>query len=277
MYVAFTLDPARHAYLQDHRLDGKPVFPFAMAMELVSEAAQQRWPSLQVTSVQRLQVLRGIIVDGNPKALTVVVRGASEPCSSGAGCAASVEIVEASDPARPYYRAVVELSEQLPAPPPYRHPGAGRLVPFALTAEQAYEQWLFHGPRFRGITEIAGISNELLVATCRPSSPKELLAGETAGEWLIDPVIFDSALQMIILWTRSRRDATPLPSEFRRYLRFGSLSQSPVRCYLRIADQPESPIVSGDVAFLGPNDALLGLLEEMKCPSSKALNRLGKR
>ena len=42
--VSYTLDPARDLYLRDHRLDGLPVLPLAMAMELMVEAVLAGWP-----------------------------------------------------------------------------------------------------------------------------------------------------------------------------------------------------------------------------------------
>ena len=61
--VIRTLDPAKDLYLRDHVLDGKPVFPLAMAMEWMTETAQHHWPDFQVASLQDLSVLRGVILD----------------------------------------------------------------------------------------------------------------------------------------------------------------------------------------------------------------------
>src|SRR2546423_62472 len=37
--IVRTLDPEHDLYLQDHRLDGRPVLPFAVALELMAEVA----------------------------------------------------------------------------------------------------------------------------------------------------------------------------------------------------------------------------------------------
>jgi hypothetical protein len=113
-----------------------------------------------------------------------------------------------------------------------------------------------------------------MVATLVPSSPSACLKGGPEGQWLIDPVVFDSGLQMVILWARSHLDVTPLPSRYKRYRRFGSLSEGRIRCDLHIKSQPQENLFYIDLLFLGPKSRLVGMLEGMECPSSKALNRL---
>ncbi len=267
------LDLAHDLYLNDHRLDGKPVFPFAMAMELVSEVAQHGWPDLKVGSLRGLQVLRGIVLSNGKRPIEVFAKAATAPSPDWKGIDVHVEIADPDEPGKPFYRGIVELVDRLPLPP-QRSLSRNGLQPFPMTIPEAYGRWLFHGPLFQGIANIHGISPELMVATCLPSSPGRCLTGETEGTWLIDPVVFDSALQLIILWMRTYQDATPLPSRFSRYRIFGPPSDAPVECYLRVPVQPLSPVVSLDIDFVGREGQLLGVLEGMECPSSKALNRL---
>ena len=94
------------------------------------------------------------------------------------------------------------------------------------------------------------------------------------GSWLIDPVIFDCGLQMVILWARTHLDMTPLPARYERYRRFGSLSSAPVRCELRIVSRPQEQLFLIDILFVGQDGRVLGILERMECPCSRALNRL---
>jgi hypothetical protein len=58
------LDPDEHLYLDDHRLDGKPVLPATVAMELMAETAQKGWPEWHVVAVRSLQVLKGVVLEG---------------------------------------------------------------------------------------------------------------------------------------------------------------------------------------------------------------------
>ena len=272
--ATYMLDPMKDRYLQDHQLDGKPVFPFAMAMELMAEVVQHGWPDLHVTGLSDLQILKGIVVENGSKPVRVSAHAHAEPLHEEAGIHVAVEIGDVNANSRPYYRGTIELTDRLPQPPRYELPKPDELQPFALTVNEAYREWLFHGPLFQGIANIQGISSDAMIATCVPSSPQRCLTEDTAGEWLIDPVVFDSALQMIILWTRTYKDATPLPSRFRRYRRFGSLAGSQVQCHLRVPPATQDHLFSVDIAFVSTDGHLLGLLEGMECPSSKLLNRL---
>ena len=203
-----------------------------------------------------------------------MARAQAEPLHDRPGIDVNVEIREANGMGHPHYRATVELAPHLPAPPPYVCPSSETLQPFPMTAAEAYGRWLFHGPRLQGITEIEGIAGRSLHATLNASSPPPCLRDAPSGQWLIDPVMFDSGLQLFLLWARAHLDKTPLPSRFQRYRRFGSLSQSKVRCRLQILDRSSDPLYYMNLAFVGPDGRLLGLLEEAEGACSRSLNRL---
>jgi hypothetical protein len=166
------------------------------------------------------------------------------------------------------------MADTAPQPEHFQPPNLTDLTPFPLTVDAAYDRWLFHGPAFATIERIHGLSPRLLVSDCRPSAPQQLVAGAGAENWLIDPVIFDGALQSIILWARHFLDTTPLPSQFARYRRLGSLAAGQVRCYLFAPEMAGDGMFAVDIAFVDSAGRLIGYLEGMECPTSKALNRL---
>src|SRR5262249_52046695 len=69
-----TFDPAQDVFLNDHRLDGVPVLPFAMATELIAEAAQSSWPDLQLYAIRDMQLLKGVTLENGPRTLKVSLR-----------------------------------------------------------------------------------------------------------------------------------------------------------------------------------------------------------
>ncbi|HZG69227.1 MAG TPA: SDR family NAD(P)-dependent oxidoreductase, partial [Herpetosiphonaceae bacterium] len=275
--VIRTLDPAHDVYLRDHQLDGKPVLPFAMAMELMAEVVQQAWSDLKVTGLRDMQLFKGLVIENGPKRIRITARAQQDPPAERVGADVSVEITDAERPTLRYYRATVELSDRLPEPPAYAPAFTTDLDPFPLSVDDAYRQWLFHGPLFERITEIVGIGDQSITATLATSVPWQCLADGGEGEWLIDPVVVDCGLQLIILWTRARLDMTSLPARFGRYQRFGPLSAERIQCHLHVLDRRQEQVLNYNVYFVGSDGRLLGLLEDMECPYSQALNRLADR
>ena len=71
---AATLTVTRDRYLDDHRVDGRPVLPFAVAMELMAEVAAATRPGADVAGLRGIRLLHGVVVD---------VSGRERCCESG--------------------------------------------------------------------------------------------------------------------------------------------------------------------------------------------------
>jgi NAD(P)-dependent dehydrogenase (short-subunit alcohol dehydrogenase family) len=269
-----TFDVAHDRYLLDHCMDTAPVVPMAVALELMAEVAQKGWPDLQVSGVRELQLMRGVVLEQGPRPVKVIARAQVEPPHDRTGVDVNVELRDAGGSGHLCYRATVELSAGLPEAPRYQPRDGEPLRPFPLTVEQAYREWLFHGPRLQGITRIDGLTDRAIAAALDASVPPPCFDGPSEGRWLIDPVMFDSALQLFLLWVRAQLDKTTLPSRFARYRRFGSLSDAKLACHIQVLERSRDPLYYLDIAFVGPDGRLRGLLEGMEGTCSRALNRL---
>ncbi len=67
---------------------------------------------------------------------------------------------------------------------------------------------------------------------------------------------------------------TSLPSRFGTYKRFGELNGKNISCQVRIRPDSKDHVIHADVAFIGEDGRLLGLLEDLEHNCSKSLNRL---
>lgn len=271
--VCYEIDPARDAYLQHHRIDGKPVFPMAMALELMAEVVQRAWPEWCVVGIHGVRVLRGIVLENGAVQVRVRARLQSQSTDE-QDRRVEVAILDATGTLPAYYRGTVQLARQMvgtTSPPPV----LADLRPFPTTVRDAYQRWLFHGPLFQQIVAIEGIGDHWMSAIIRPSCPADCLRSfNTRGQWLIDPIMVDCGFQLAILWARVHHDMTPLPSVIGAYRRFGVPSGAPIRCQMHAETRAGGALLLNQFFFSELDGRLLGLIEDMEGACSRALNRL---
>ena len=193
----------RDRYLDDHRIAGKAVVPFAMVLEWFTRAARQAFPALRVSAIRDVAVLKGVVVENGAAELAV------EWTASGTGKERSLAFRLVGANGVVHYKATLVMSPDTTTAP--RFPGSNGLgkhaYPYAV--DEAYRRFLFHGPTLQGIEHVVGISDHGMVAKIRSSLPKHF--GDDAAAWLMDPLVVDSALQMMLLWVRETHGTAALP------------------------------------------------------------------
>lgn len=268
--LTFTIDTG-HGYLQEHCIDGIPVLPAAVALEIVAEAASVMWPDWVVAEVAEFRLLKGVQLIEPTQTLAVVINPPTYASSEGFD--ASLTIRSGSGKTqRIHYRAAVKMAQQLPEAPLHR-PGEYRER--QLPVVKAYQEWLFHGPRFQVIRAINGLSSDGAAALMCPSSPQQWLSGAPAQQqWIVDPAVLDAAPQMALLWARTFHDGSALPAQFGRVIRY--VEQLPERFHMDFQCLPgEAQQVRANVFFTDDDGKLLLLIEELECIVDARLNRLG--
>jgi Polyketide synthase dehydratase len=137
-----------------------------------------------------------------------------------------------------------------------------------MDIEEAYRNLLFHGPQFQRIAAVEGMDERGARALLRPSAP---------GEWLLDPILLDGALQLQVIWARLHWDVTLLPSEIGEYLRLAAPPgpDQLVRHELRIRPDSRPPLCHADHWFYDPDGRLIATLGDVVGVGTRALNRLG--
>ncbi|MGH3241351.1 MAG: acyltransferase domain-containing protein, partial [Spirillospora sp.] len=182
----FSLDAM--PYLSDHCVfpqapgwhdvsDRFPIVPLATLLEVMAETARELLPGLVVVGFENVRAVRWIVAAppttaeihaylieerDRPRKVKVVVQGHAD--------------------------GTVLLADHYPPPPA---PDATPLTiegPPIVTAERLYEErWMFHGPLFRGITEITALAEDGVraVLTALPT-PGAILdsAGQLCGHWI---------------------------------------------------------------------------------------------
>ncbi len=263
--------PERHIFLRDHQIDGVPVLPMVMALEIFTEVAAAIKPDTPFTAIRNLRRLTGVSYNEGGRLLKV-----EGDFRNGAGAPGLFNLAMKSDSSgQIHYRAQIEVGGVRP-PAPARV----QLVnprPLPLSVPDAYDQWLFHGPIFAGIQEVIAMGDNGIVGRVAVSRPEKLIAAgeQPLGSWLIDPVAADSSLQLCLLWIRSMFDQTPLPSGIEAYYHVKPLTEArEILCEIEIAAKPGNPNVRCDLRYYDEAGRLLGWMDGLEVTMSKALNRL---
>nr|WP_029891116.1 polyketide synthase dehydratase domain-containing protein [Polycyclovorans algicola] len=257
-------------WLSDHCLGGEAVLPAAMAVEWMAQVAACCLPTLQVVEARNLRVLNGVrLVDHHDRRLMVRSQPAGVP--NAGETLLDVEIVDTAALHRVCYRATIGLAHRLhPAPclPALLPP----VAPRRTGAEQAYRDYLFHGPRFR-VLEGELLSNQHGIdATVRRSTPTSFGLG--GGHWHFDPALLDAMPQLAIVWSRLQFDTTPLPSAMARIRRFAADGDGPLRLFWRTRSDAAAHWTHFDAWVADPYGRVVLQVEGAEGAASAALNRL---
>jgi acyl transferase domain-containing protein len=274
--------PTADAFLDDHRIDDAAVLPFAVAMEVMAETAlASAAPGETLRALREVRLFAGVTLaeDGTTLEILATPQGSARPDGTRT---VSVSI-KAAGHSRDHYRALVDLSAIAAVvapidrvPLPQQAPVAVSLAPEeAPTAQSIYRDHLFHGPAFQGVRDLT-MEPTGAHSLLQPSRPQDCLLTQPSGDWLVDPVVVDSGLQLQLVWSRLHWGLTPLPLEIAEL----TVTTSPtprlglLRHEMRIRADSARPMCRADHVFRDESGAVLLTISGMAGAGSAALNRI---
>jgi hypothetical protein len=240
-------------------------------------------------SVRRLREVRlfaGVTLDEDGTTLEIL---ASPQEGSAEGSRTVAVSIKAAGQPRDHYRALVDISATDAAPAaeavalPHQAPVAVSLTPDETpTAQSIYRDHLFHGPAFQGVRDLQTMEAAGARALLQPSRAQDCLRPDRAdtadgtGDWLLDPVVVDSALQLQLVWSRLHWGLTLLPLELAEM----TVTTSPaprhglVRHEMNVRADSVRPLCRADHLFRDESGAVLLTMHGMVGAGSAALNRI---
>jgi hypothetical protein len=138
--------------------------------------------------------------------------------------------------------------------------------------EDVYGKWLFHGPLFQGISAILSLEITEVLGTVSGCPPKKCVTTADASEWLVDPVLLDSSMQLAGIWARHFEDVTVLPTGFKTMHVFHTLGQGKATARVFL-DEANATNLLCDLAIYDEAGRLALLVEGLGGIASKAFNR----
>ena len=260
-----------HPYLNDHRLDGRPVLPLAMSMELLCAAAVRHVGGV-LLGLDDVRVLRGVTLDG-PTSLTVHV-GPTRPEGEPGDLRALVELKALGGTV--HVRASVRLGRADSAartslPESLETPQA--LDPWPTSMADAYSRDLFHGPAFHCLARIDGTAPEGMAFELSPSASRAAwLPQEPEGPWITGPLAVDGVFQALILWCRRHHAGPSLPSRVASYQQYRPHPPGGLKAVVRIRRSAKRSVLS-DIELRDSAGALVARLDGFACTVSPTLDK----
>jgi len=267
-----TIRTDTHEFMASHVLDGRAVLPAAMTLEWLAHGALHGNPGLRFVGVDDFRVFKGVLVQAEESFQVRVCADTArqrdeefvvtaELCSGGSNgrrvLHARAEIVLA---ARQPDAVAPHEPESLPA--------------LDQSIESIYSNTLFHGPAMRGLMDVESCGDSGLVARCRVAPPpRDWMQEPVRNRWIADPLVLDSGLQAMIVWTSNRVGEASLPSRLTRYRQFvPAFPEDGARIVINVRDRTDARVVS-DIDWVGEDGRVLARLEGYESVVDSSLSK----
>lgn len=276
------LDLENDLYLHDHQIDGVPVLPMAMSLEMMSEAVLSSNKGWKIARVFDMDIPSGVVIDTPRKAACIKVETISQDAerrhvrttlSTGPGAmrarfCTNFELipVSATQPKYTHFPSHVDKVSDLGE--------LGELLDETICVDMVYRDWMFHGPMFQGIKSIEMMGAHGAIGEVKSSLPARCLTTCGAESWVIDPILLDGSMQLAGVWARRYLDTTVLPTGFRTLHRFDVEVAPPLTGRVVIDPNSNDRELVCEVAVYNKHGQLLLAVTGLGGVGSKALNRL---
>jgi len=277
---AFTLNLTVDGYpfLRSHVLDGKAVLPMAIIVEWLAHGALHGNPGFRFHGFNDLRICKGVVFEEDTCCSLRVLAGRAEKRDT--FHLVPVELTGTGPDGRSllHARAEIVLAARLPEgirsiieipSTPYQ-PGNGELYD---------RERLFHGPELHGIEQVLGCSEKGIAAMVKGAPPPTgWIRQPLRSIWITDPLVIDSAFQMMILWSFERFSAGSLPCFAGRYRQFiETFPREGVQVVIRVTAEREHSALA-DMEFLERSTGkLVARLEDYECVIDPSLKQAFKR
>ncbi len=267
---AVSLSTQTHPYLNDHRLKGTPVMPFASALDYVSAVSETVTHERTPFVVRDLTLFNGVEVD-TPVELSVKMHhrawqnGRSpelelELHTKSHGDAKSKVAYRATAAAGPTaLRGDEEGGTHLAIP------NNGRVPEVDLAA--FYAQLHIHGPMLQGILSVDDMGPTHVIGVVKTSKPVDWIPNAERSNWQSDPLVIDSSFQLVAYWLWKEHAKIAFPVSFESYVQHRRFGNEKVRCVV-VRDTQNSgdnaDTFVGSIEYLDTRGSQIAIMHKVK-------------
>jgi len=275
---SLTLTVPEFPFLRSHVLDGKAVLPMAVIVEWLAHGALHGNPGFRFHGFNDLRICKGVVFEDNNSFTLNFMAGRAVKRES--FFLVPVELCSQGPNAKTILHARAEIVLAT------KHPeGIRSIKEIPSTAYAPHDgviynnERLFHGPDLHGIEQVVGCSPKGIAASVKGApAPAKWIRRPLRSAWLTDPLVLDSAFQMMILWSFERFGSGSLPCFAGRYRQFQeSFPREGVQVVIRvISETPHG--ATADMEFLDRNSGkLVARLEGYECVIDPSLKQAFQR
>ena len=276
--LALALSVSDYPFLRSHVLDGKAVLPMAVIVEWLAHGALHGNPGFRFHGFNDLRICKGVVFEQNTSCTLRIMAGRSERRES--FHMVPVELVSTGKDGRSILHAKAEIVLTSKIPAGIRSITEIPTSPYAPGNDALYNrERLFHGPDLHGIEHVDGYSAKGIVALVKGApKPAKWIKQPLRSSWLTDPLVMDSAFQLMILWSFERFGSGSLPCFAGRYRQFQeAFPKEGVQVVIRITAEREQS-ATADMEFLDRTTGkLVARLEGYECIIDPSLKKAFQR
>jgi Polyketide synthase dehydratase N-terminal domain len=137
---------------------------------------------------------------------------------------------------------------------------------------------LFHGQDLQGITEVTYCSDKGIIANVISApQPPTWMDQPIRSSWLTDPLILDSAFQMMILWSIEEKGIASLPTaiaSYRQYQR--SYPKDSANIIVEVNDHTDHR-ANAEIEFIDSKGELVAVMDGYECVRDASLQAAFKK
>lgn len=268
------MDLTTNNWLNDHQLAGTPILPAALSAEILISAALKKYPDLNFIGYENFRVLKGLALQNHDKVVQVYL---SKAYQHEHGIALTAELrSNENNKESVNVRSTIILGTENNHYSPEKFEIDTILV-YQSSINQIYNEQLFHGKSFQGLLKVEGWSEEGIAAFCKTCPEPQMWFPQLGiKNWNADPLLVDTAYQLMILWTIQNCSAPSLPSFIRSYRQYKPFTNSGYRVAAR-AHRSGVASATADIDFIDQNGEVKARIEGYECTINEDLTNAFKK
>jgi malonyl CoA-acyl carrier protein transacylase len=266
------LSVSSHSFLKSHVMNGQAVLPVAIIIEWFAHGALHLNPGMQFQGFDDFRVFKGITLKADENIHLRILAGTIIH----KGDVALVPVELRSDELL-HASAVMILADS------YETNVLPQLKPVSDSYNKKQGEYykngqLFHGQDLQGITEVTHCSEKGIVANVNAApQPSTWMNHPIRSSWLSDPLMLDSAFQMMILWSFEEKGIASLPTAIASYRQYQRSYPKDSAKIIAVVNEKTNNRANAAIEFLDSKGQLIAQMDGYECVRDASLQNAFKK